>query len=233
MEYSWGATKRGNASIAVACGLAAALLIALAHAREPQHEGYPLSKWIAFLDERSKDDPDYPSPRQLRARKAIKTFGTNATPFLLKWIRYETPFWRANLPACVEVRLPAFIQIDRRAVRASGALEALKTLGSAAGDAIPELSRLMNDPEAWETADRATAALAYMGTNALPPLLKALAQPSPVCRSHIADAVGDLLEMHPEATSAVPVLVACLADADPVVRCAAAGALGILNCLQP
>ena len=219
--------KRRRIFAAAVCLLTAAVLVfALAHDREPHHGGYALSQWLAFLTERSKDDPDYPSASQMRAQQAIRTLGTNASPLLLKWIRHETPFWRTHLPASIKVHLPRFIQVDKAQARATGALEALKVLGPAAGDVIPELSKLMTDTQAWETADRATGALAYMGTNALSPLLQALTKPSLLCRPHIADAVGHLLAMHPEATSAVPVLVRCLTDADPVVTYAAAGALG-------
>jgi HEAT repeat protein len=218
--------KRRYLLIALACVLLAGLLFAAAPERDPEYQGYRLNQWLVFLIERTEDDPDYPSPRQLQAQQVIKRFGANASPFLLKWIRHETPFWRQKLPASIMVHLPDSVQIDRAELRATGAQEALKLLGPAAGNVIPELNTLMTDPEAWETAERAMKVLPYMGPNALPPLLQALAKPSEICRSHVADAIGHFLELHPEATSAVPVLVTCLKDSDPVVPLSSAWALG-------
>jgi HEAT repeat protein len=130
------------------------------------------------------------------------------------------------MPAYISVRLANSLRVDQAEVRAEAAVEALKVLGPAAASLIPELEGLMNDPVHWQISDRATRALPYMGTNALGPLLKALQQPSQICRTHVADAVGDFLELHPDATSAIPVLVSCLSDSQAAVRVASAQALG-------
>ncbi len=66
----------------------ALLALAFAADKEPTYDGHALSYWLQRYQESVKarpphqDHPDNPE-------KAILAIGTNAIPWLLKWIRYE------------------------------------------------------------------------------------------------------------------------------------------------
>jgi hypothetical protein len=105
-----------------------------------------------------------------KPRNAVKQIGTNAVPFLLRWIQYETPKWRRPLGAMASI-LPTFIE-DTRCVqwivkdkseeRAEMAMLAFEILGSDGTSAVPELQRMADNPKAPETAIRATQCLILM-----------------------------------------------------------------------
>ncbi len=76
------------------CALFAAILLAkFSGPREPTYKGRPLKAWVkgASFDYRSALRGDYRPPAR---KEAICAMGTNATPFLLKWIQYDTPRWK-------------------------------------------------------------------------------------------------------------------------------------------
>src|SRR5436190_21954088 len=59
--------------------------------REPQYQGKSLSQWLEVY---SRDaDPT--------AAAAVHEIGTNAVPWLLKWIRYERSDWREKVGAAI------------------------------------------------------------------------------------------------------------------------------------
>src|SRR5215204_2128725 len=60
------------------------------HRPEPHYRGKPLSFWVLINARPIRDD-------QFNPRVAIAEIGTNATPFLLKWMR-QTPYhWQVRL----------------------------------------------------------------------------------------------------------------------------------------
>jgi hypothetical protein len=73
---------------------------------EPEYHGKKLSAWI---------DSFWPQPigvitgvgfsnKPRKAEEAVRHIGTNALPYLLKWLNYERPKWRiAVLHACNEL----------------------------------------------------------------------------------------------------------------------------------
>jgi len=134
--------------------------------REPEYNGIPLSKWLErYVDSKPQ------------SAVAIQHIGTNALPFLLRWIQYETPGWR-NLLNHLPTRLPSSLQktralhwlVDDKAEdRAELAVEAFWALGSKANPATDELLRLAlaENPRAPNTQRRATSALMNM-TQAAP-----------------------------------------------------------------
>src|SRR6266481_845561 len=130
--------------------------------REPAYNGVPLSTWL----ERYNDG------NNAEATEAIRHIGTNALPFLLRWIRYETPGWRnaldhlhTRLPSSVQkARVVKWLFKDRAKYRAEMSVEAFSALRSAGKPASDELLRLAlaQDPRTRSAQRRATIALINM-----------------------------------------------------------------------
>ena len=93
----FGVRRRWVISLA-AVVVAAIMVIAFwPGAREPEYQGKKLSEWLepyaaaaTTPDSILKSDSDV---------QAVRHIGTNALPFLVKWIREETPLWQRSLPA--------------------------------------------------------------------------------------------------------------------------------------
>jgi hypothetical protein len=129
--------------------------------REPQCDGVSLSKW---LERYNRHDP--------QPTEAIHNIGTNALPYLIKWIQYEPPIWRTALNHLRE-KLPASIQNarglgwlfqDKAEHRADLAVEAFSVLGSKADPVMGELLRLalVENPKTPIAQRRATQCLMNM-----------------------------------------------------------------------
>jgi hypothetical protein len=133
--------------------VAIALMALVTQDREPSYQGRSLSNWIASYDP-SNLEIDSTTNQVIAA--AMRQFGTNALPFLLQWLRYETP--RSGVKSTLRslVRklpygmtpdaLASWAHIDQQEFRAFSAVAAFALLGDDARPAIPELSKLMNDP---------------------------------------------------------------------------------------
>jgi len=130
--------------------------------REPEYNGVPLTKWL----ERYNDG------NNAEATAAIRRIGTNALPFLLRWIQYESPGWRISLDH-LHTRLPSSVQKarvvkwlfkDKAEYRADLAVEGFSALRSAGKPASDELLRLAlaENSRARDTQRRATIALMNM-----------------------------------------------------------------------
>ena len=219
-------------------GVVLLLLRPRSHENEPQYQGHSLSHWLLLsLSQREN------------ANKALIHIDTNALPFLLKWIRYERPRWRARLADAIPwglqgtIRPMIFSQSD---FLAAASTDAFKHLGTNGVAAIPELTTLMQDTNAPQTAVRAMRALWHLGTNGLPPLVAAVQDPRyPL---HFWAAVTLLIR--PSTTESVsiitPVAIQYLSDTtDPRNALLAARELGLsrhapdlsipalTNCLTP
>ena len=113
-----------------------------------------------------------------QAEVAIHTIGTNALPLALKWICYSEPAWKARLYAII-VKSPNAAawpwmraRFDPHRNDRPDVIGELifVILGRKATLAIPELTRLMNDPKKPEAAWRAMESLAYVGNADMPQL---------------------------------------------------------------
>src|SRR5262249_41114687 len=142
--------------------LAIALLVvgvgvAFIPSREPSYHGKKLSEWVIQLA---------PSARgglwdsNVEAEAAIRQIGSNAVPFLLKWVRFERPLSWVELHRKVDQLLESLNSTwklnDSRYWLASGASKALSVLGPEAAGAIPDLASLLERPDgslsAWQAA---------------------------------------------------------------------------------
>jgi hypothetical protein len=102
------------------------------------------------------------------AQKAIKETGTNALPYLLKWIQSERVPLRYKLPAWTRKFRARYDSIDsffrtRSEMRIEGAMYSFRHLGTnITSIAVPELTRFIITA-GQQTTDRATELLAYSG----------------------------------------------------------------------
>jgi len=191
--------------------------------REPEYGGRNLSDWVQVCARsdvhESRED----------AGKAFRHIGTNGIPYLLKWIRYETPSWKRKLFA---IKNPAVRTLSGRlrrrdfsaAVRAEAAAYVLTTLGTNAEGAVGERGKLLSDGVTTASDGRAVLVLGNIGAAGLPPLILALTNrhSSAWGRSMI---LHELKQMGTNAGSAIPVLLDALGDADLSVRSQATNAL--------
>lgn len=191
--------------------------------REPSYAGKQLADWLSAMT------PGNPASETEAA--AVRAIGTNAIPFLLKWIRYERPAWKNSLNelSTKSFNHPLFDQAqDPAEWRADNAAMAFHVLGPEADAAIPELTRLMNTPDSSHS-HRAAMALGGIGKAALPPLISLMVKTTAETRCSAFFAVS---KMGSNALPALPIIVQCLADNDPWVVKASIKALGALQ-LQP
>ncbi len=129
--------------------------------REPEYGGRRLTEWVEKFW-----SPPYTnySAQTAEAKDAIHQIGTNALPYLLKWVGYERPAWKAKLyrmanPILRSLNL-SFQMTDKKDIRlARGAVNALIALGRNADGAIGELRRLMDMPSGAASAGRAAMVL--------------------------------------------------------------------------
>jgi HEAT repeat protein len=101
-----------------------------------------------------------------------------------------------------------------------------EVLGPEAKDYIPELTQLMNDTNKTDTtAWWAIWGISFMGDNALPPLMNALANPPGRLRNMACIVIPHL---GTNAYPAIPLLIDCLSDSNEIVVTDAELALGKL-----
>jgi hypothetical protein len=160
--------RRNSLFVAAACtAILAVALVRLMRTQskepEPTYEGRTLSQWMA-TNAISAVSGDISTSD--KAEEAIRKIGTNAIPFLLRWIAEEPP-----IPPGVAAKLPASVTQNRAAQlvidgphneRAFDSTYAFSILGKNAITAVPQLKLLMADTNRPVTASRATTALSYI-----------------------------------------------------------------------
>jgi hypothetical protein len=187
--------------------------------REPEYNGKKLSEW---LGESMKADGDN--------AEAVRAIGTNALPYLVRWLDFERPQWQYELIKLGRKGSPRiwnkyFVNDN---VRMNNAIWAFDNLGAQAGPAIPGLVRLMKTGRT-NVAGTAAYVLGGIGEQATPFLLDVLtnrpAYPrletgrfGTMVRRPLTN--GDLL---------VPTLVSSLTNQDAELRGNAATMLGELQ----
>jgi hypothetical protein len=210
--------------------LAAAAVLIVRRNAEPACAGRSLTEWVQIyltLDEGA------PSAQAEQVQAAIRQIGTNSLSTLVQWLAYD-PAPRRTKVAGTARHLPAPVRhsrllrpflVDQSEERANTAATALRVLGPAAGPAIPELTRLMNDTNSLLVSRRAIWVLARTGKEALLPLTAVLDN-----RQHPnrAFAVSCLADLGTNAAPAIPKLTQLLEDPDRAVRARATNTLRIL-----
>ena len=204
--------------------LAGVLVAVFSREREPEYGGKRLSDWVEGLASYAVDSADAHLEEE-----AIRQIGTNALPYLVKWLSYEIPAWKTALYKIVDKTVKKqpdawFLRWDKATSRAIGAELALKTLGPQAEAAIGELTKLLNDPKASQSAMRAAFNLHQMRNAGLPSLLTAFTnqQTTGGLKRFLTFTMGTF---GTNARAAVPVLMQLLNDSDQALRADATNAL--------
>jgi hypothetical protein len=178
--------------VSALCILLAIGLVALwPREREPEYNGKPLSVWLALYADHptnwtfaqigghmtmSKFQrlPGVPSPDE--AAEAIRKIGTNALPFLLKWINYEPPAWKTwslNTSTKLQALWRRIFHAQKSLTvvtyppvaktRADSASRAFYLFGREALPAVKRLNEIESDKTHPDASRRAWIALAEIG----------------------------------------------------------------------
>jgi len=217
--------------------------------REPVYQGIRLSGWLEYY----RSDADAPE-----VDEALRKFGTDAIPFLLKNLRAEDSRLRMMLTAVglkytpaetfhmraekgfgalgaeASNAVPALIGVYEQSGCPSGrhaAANALVEIGPAADQAIPALIKSTTGTNSEVRA----FALYTLGRIALQPglvapvLIRALGDTDREVRYQAAFGLSSFAFMGGDARPAVPALIETLQDSDAGTRCGAAQALGHIH----
>ena len=191
----------------------------IGHNREPRYRGLTVTEYSEIYDRIWHGELTRPGLQE--TGDAFYQMGSNAVPYLLKWIQYRRPQWEENLLKTLDQTPPPFrglatnftarrrslmAKLERRRTAGSWGFE---RIGSNAATAIPELERLALDPGAANTAAMATTALRSIGRPALPSLCRVASNPQAPVRFEALSAIGQL---GAEPSRLAPVLLVCLQD---------------------
>jgi hypothetical protein len=198
-----------------ALGLA---VFVIASNRETRYQGLTITEYSEIYDRIWHGELTRPGLQE--TGEAFCQMGSNAVPYLLKWIRYQPPPWQENLLKILDQTPPPFrglatnftakrrremAKLERRRKVGSWAFE---KIGSNAAPAIHQLERLALDPGA-DTSARATTALGNIGQTALPSLCRVASSPQASSRFEALNAIARL---GAEPSRLAPVLASCLQD---------------------
>ncbi|MDB6109075.1 MAG: repeat-containing protein [Pedosphaera sp.] len=197
--------KRRRNGIALGV-LAAFLLIAvspsLLHWREPGYEGKKVTFWLRQLRV---------SGQEREARAALKCIGPDAVPWILPKFGARDSNFKTKLEKWADQQPWIELQFNHANEEWSHGVQAIQILGPQAKAAIPALTAMLTDPP---IASFAVQALAGIGPDALPTLVQALTNQSPVARSA---ALLGLSSLGTNAEPQLPAIIAALPDANPGV----------------
>ena len=166
--------------------------------REPEYGGKKLSEWVQMCG------IDYESPQ---AKKAILQIGSNAVPYLVKWIRYEPPSWKEKLYAVVNKASSSlkfsYRLTDSEEFLAYGSMRALLVLGPEAHGAVRDLTKVMYDPKTTISANRALTVLSVVvmktsDRRVVPALQEMLNDPNPKVRAFATHGLRNIEGQAPE-----------------------------------
>jgi hypothetical protein len=160
-------------SLLVLLGIGGALAAAfyLVKPSQPEYKGVTLHTWV------ERYAAPNPNPQKQEAKHAIQTIGTNAIPYLLKWIDYEEPTWPKKASRWIPYiyRIAPWWFSPKQFDAAFG----FAILGTNAASAVPTLANILNDTNRITAHSRVAYALCCIGTPALPALAAALRNKEP------------------------------------------------------
>lgn len=232
--------KRRGILLAAACTAAlVALCTTIRVDKEPTSQGHSLSYWIRRYNLNTSD--------RAQAQEAIRQIGTNALPYLLRWIEYKPPGWRLWLTNARGREfgrgwtwIPLWATTADAGSRAGEAMVAFHALGPTARAAIPRLGDMARDRDPIRQS-RGSIALAAIGPPAIPELVAILSDEtlSPDARFGATRELRELVygpiitgTLGTNADQATMPLIRNLKDPDEHVAAEAAAVLGTLK-LQP
>jgi HEAT repeat protein len=224
--------RRKKILIALTCLIVIAGIALVCWNAEPRYNGHSLSYWMDHFGSLNIAT----NAEEAKARDAISHIGTDAVPYLLKWMSYErdssdrypknlvAELANAVAPTNSSTWSPSQTE-DSLFRRANTSVFVLSLLGNRAKAAIPRLTEMLNPATDFAVRLRAARSLECIGEDGLPPLLAVLAQTNAPNRHFMASRVAKSSGLERNATLAIPVLVHCLDDSDPEISLNAVYAL--------
>jgi hypothetical protein len=204
-------------------GLSAVTIMALffcRHHREPSYQGKTLTELIVAYQ-----TAPLPKDREEAAR-GLRTIGTNAIPYLIKYLREEDRGWIQVRLVSVYKKLGITIRNNRAGFRARCAARAFGALGSSGKMAVPALSSLLTNYRDTDIMVRAADALTELAPEGLTPLMGIITNRAVKYR-HFC--LLSLSAAGTNATPIIPLLVRCMKDEDVDVANSAINVLGSLR----
>ncbi len=191
--------------------------------REPTYQGRDLSDWViqfgpgeGFMAQRKE------------AEVALGRIGTNALPYLLRWLRYEPPQWRTTVKRYVPTPVAQFLlehfyyRPGRRSNGANFCFALLPLFRTNAWVIIPELEVMAKDRGHPNTACNALEVLFSMGEQSLPVFQAVLVDQTQSNRVRVAEMVRFLGHEPRRSKSCAFILGKVRNDPDPNVSAVAA-----------
>src|ERR1051326_2907366 len=163
---------------------------------EPRYNGRALSGWLDIYC--SSGSGVHTAFEIDEAADAVRHIGTNALPWLLRWLPYEYPR-RPSIMDVIIGKLPISFQdsrlamrllTDQRARHSYMAQRGFELLGPKAKPVIPELLRLTNDPKSPGAAAVALYVLSWMGKDGSDALFDVLNNDGHPHREGVVQKVG-------------------------------------------
>jgi hypothetical protein len=204
--------------------------------REPSYNGRSLSFWLAQYSGNGRSVVSYAEAAE--SEVAVKAIGTNALPFLVKWLRYEPGGmrrWRDQAATKLPTKIfySRFVQehvIESSADRqAQNAGSGFRILGPAAAPAIPDLISLTKIPNSDFAATRSIYALRQIGEPALPALAALISNSESRFKYLVIELVGEMSWDRTNLSEFRPLLITCCTDTNLHVRTAATNALDLIE----
>jgi hypothetical protein len=183
---------------------------------EPKYQGRDLSDWLQECSGPFSGGVHPPCD----AEAAVRHIGTNALPYLEKWIVSKPPAWRTNLgegPPNRSKPDPLADWLDGSGRRRRNAYVGFWILGTNAASSVPELMALMKGATSSNEKFMLTFALAGIGAPAIPALKAALTDPNQPHRSQIFVIFFYMAGWHGP-NDCLPVLIELLNHNDFMVR---------------
>ncbi len=149
----------------------AAILWALLQRRnhEPAYQGRTLSQWLTAAIDYRYSARDSDREKAVQATNAVHHIGTNALPWLLKWLDCEIPKWRGNLLERVPRQAYLHPRLARPLLGPEGTrlwlgITGFEILREEAAPALPALITLAGKWESDDRSDGVLIALAHLGS---------------------------------------------------------------------
>lgn len=190
---------------------------------EPMYQGRALSGWLSIYA--SHGDDVESSSEMTEAENAVRNIGTNAIPYLLSWVRYESPIWRDKLRRRFTDSPSIQNLIEGSAHRKAGnSIHGFKIVGTNAVSAVPELTVLMCDTNSPMASKRAVLALSGLGVEGFEALASVLSDPQKPNRFRIIWSLRNSA-FQVGTNKCLPPLIKALSDQDRLVRISATNVL--------
>ena len=219
----------------IAAAFFAVVAFVLLRREEPSYAGRPLSSWVMDMGVKAAADPDKTFPKQEtidRAAHAMGQIGTNAIPYLLRWINAKPPAWKESVFGFVnKVAAALHLRVylwDKTGLRGYQAAKAFEHVHPVPDCAISNLAALMNDPDR-DRAERAGTALGAIANKSFRALVILMTNGTPEVR---VKAIESVRGWRSDARSVLPLLIKYLGDPNGKVASRAAATLGGLK-LEP